>query len=147
MTRAEVVSEARNWVGVPYRKKGRTASGIDCLGLLVVVARVFNVPHVDHHDYSDWPDPMYRILRELEKHLNPAPLTGPLPGTIGVFNQRILPAHVGIFSTLNGVTHLIHAHLDEDRVLEQPWRARTPATRSGAPIRLLRVFVFPGLED
>ena len=38
-TSDEVVREARTWVGVPFRHQGRSRSGVDCGGIIVVVLR------------------------------------------------------------------------------------------------------------
>lgn len=39
ITPADVVASARSWVGTQYRHQGRGKTGVDCIGLLVVVAR------------------------------------------------------------------------------------------------------------
>jgi hypothetical protein len=144
MTREEVVAEARSWVGTPYRRRGRTPSGIDCLGLLIVVARAFSVPHIDHTDYGDWPDPQRRILREFDQRLKIMPANGRLAGGIGVFNQRAirLPAHVGIFGEKDSVPAIIHARIDVSEVVEEIYRPRDPLT----DLRLIRLYAFPDLE-
>lgn len=142
MTRDEVVREARSWLGVPYRERGRSRIGIDCIGLLVVVGQAFQVPHVDHADYGAWPDPHHRILRVLGQYLDRAPVDGPLPGTIGVFAEGRLPGHVGFFSEQHGHTHLIHARTGGP-VTEQQYRPLGPRRA----FRLVALFAFPGLES
>lgn len=144
MTRDEVVAEARSWVGTPYRRRGRTSSGIDCLGLLIVVARAFGVPHIDHTDYGDWPDPQHRIMREFDQRLKLMSINGRLTGGIGVFNQRAmrLPAHVGIFTEKEGVPALIHARIDVAEVVEEFYRPNDQL----ADTRLIRLYAFPDLE-
>jgi cell wall-associated NlpC family hydrolase len=140
MTRAEIMAEARAWLGVKYRQKGRSReSGLDCIGLLVVVGRAFAVPHQDHNDYADHPDNGRRLLAEFDRVLALAPPTSPWPGTIGVFTDSHLPCHCGIFSERFGVVHLIHAMLGRRIVLEEPFRA--------SAFRLVRRYQFPALED
>lgn len=38
-TREEVVAAARRWIGVRWRHQGRTRDGVDCVGLIISVAR------------------------------------------------------------------------------------------------------------
>lgn len=142
MTRAEIIAEARKWSGVLYRRRGRSMSGIDCIGLPVMIARAFNVPHEDYPDYDDWPDPTRRILRECRKNLTfvPRPLAR-LPGLVGVFAETKFPGHMGIFSDIAGQTHVIHARIDRRRVVEQLYRPQDPE------LRLVALFAFPGMED
>jgi cell wall-associated NlpC family hydrolase len=141
MTRDEVVAEARRWLFVPYRKRGRTKYGLDCIGFLVVVGRAFAVPHKDEFEYSDWPQQDHMILRKLEQYLDPLPPDTAKPGAIGVFAEARLPGHVGIFSMKHDVEHLIHARIRPGVVLEEPWR-QVPRRE----LRLIGLFAFPGLE-
>ena len=143
MTRDDVVSEARWWIDVPYRRKGRSPTGVDCLGLLVVVAARWSIVHEDPQDYMDWPDPDRRILRELRRFLRPVPINGRRDGMIGLFSQEVFPGHTGIFSTKGGQPHLIHARTDANRVVEEYY----PIDPNGQPFRLIRMFALPGLED
>lgn len=141
MTPDAVVAEARRWVGTRYRVKGRSETGLDCIGLLVVVARSLGVPHTDRLDYADWPDPNHAILRELGRDLVRMPGARLSPGTIGVFAEQRLPCHCGFFSERQGVVHVIHARLRSGRVLEEPYvEQRTNA------FRLIAQFRFPQLE-
>jgi cell wall-associated NlpC family hydrolase len=141
MTREQVQEEARKWLRTPYRARGRSSAGLDCIGVLVMVGRSFNVRHVDRLDYSNWPAQDHLILKELGQYLDRLPISSELPGTIGVFAEKRLPGHAGIFSEKYGVTHLIHARVLGRRVLEEPW-ARMPRHE----IRLIGLFCFPGLE-
>lgn len=141
MRRAEIALAAREWVDVPYRKRGRSPQGIDCIGLVVMLGRRFEIPHVDEPYYTDWPDPERRLLRVFTTYLRRAPVHSPLLGTVGIFAGNILPCHTGVFSELHGQPHVIHARLDLNRVIEQAWR---PGDGEG---RLVARFMFPGLED
>lgn len=142
MTRAEVVAEARSWLGVSFRPKGRSRRGVDCIGLLVVVGQAFAVAHVDQQHYTDWPDPTRRILTELDRFLERRPSEEDWDGTIGVFTtHQSLPGHVGIFSTRHNAPHLIHARMQQRVVLEQVFD-NDPRTRS---TQLVARYGFPGL--
>jgi cell wall-associated NlpC family hydrolase len=142
MTPDEVVAEARTWIGVPYRKCGRSrTAGVDCLGLLVNVGIRFQVPHKDEPNYSEWPDPHYRILKTLSRYLRIVP-GEPRPGTVGVFANSKLPGHVGFFSELNGRLHVIHARMDVRKVAEHEFQHG----RFFTDARLIRLYAFPELE-
>lgn len=141
MTREEVYGEARKWLGTPYRQKGRTERGLDCIGFLVVVGQAFNVPHQDDLQYSDWPQQNHLVLRKLGEYLDRLPPSIALPGTVGVFAENRLPMHVGIFSEKLGRVHLIHARIVPRKVLEECWD-QVPRSE----LRLIGLFGFPGLE-
>jgi cell wall-associated NlpC family hydrolase len=142
MTGDDVVGEARKWIGTRYRNQGRSERGIDCLGLLVMVGRTFNVPHTDEPSYSVAPSADHLILKRLAQYLDRLPYsTAPAVGTIGVFAEARLPGHVGFFSRKHGVVHLIHARLIPARVVEESWHAIAHDT-----LRLIALFGFPGLE-
>jgi hypothetical protein len=141
MTRDDIVAEARRWIGTPYRQKGRSARGLDCLGLLVMLGRAFDIAHVDAQDYSNWPREDLLVLRVLATHLTPLPIqTERLAGCIGAFAERRLPGHVGVFSEQAGVVHLIHARTAPPMVVEEAW----PNIRR-TELRLIGLFALPGM--
>jgi cell wall-associated NlpC family hydrolase len=141
MTREEVQAEARKWLRTPYRQRGRSPDGLDCVGLLVMVGKAFDIPHRDHFDYSNWPSHDHLILKELGQYLDRLPIATKLPGTIGVFAENRLPGHAGIFSEKHGAVHLIHARMLGRHVLEEAW-LQMPRHE----LRLIGLFGFPGLE-
>jgi cell wall-associated NlpC family hydrolase len=140
MTRDEVVTEARQWLSVPYRHKGRSRTGLDCIGLLVVVGRALGVPHEDRTDYTDYPTAERVIQNVMDRYLELAPAASAWPGSIGLFADERLPCHCGLFSLQHGRVHLIHAMLRRRVVLEEPWL-------NGRGFRLIRRYQFPGLAD
>jgi hypothetical protein len=143
MTRADVVAEARRWLGVKFRPKGRSRAGVDCIGLLVMVGRAFAVAHVDQQHYTDWPDPQREMLRQFDRFLERRPADQSWEGTVGVFAQTRLPCHTGIFSLQHGVPHVIHARANMRVVLEEPHNL-DPTPRA---MRLVALYGFPGLVD
>lgn len=145
MRRAEIVAEARGWLRTPFRPKGRSRAGLDCLGLLVLVADAFAVPHHDEQHYTDWPDPQRRMLAVFDRYMGRLPPGEPCwDGTVAVMSTyRTLPGHVGFFSTKHGVRHLIHASMAVRRVCEEEFC--TDVRRGG--MRLVARYGFPGLED
>lgn len=139
MTREQVVQAARGWIGTAFRPQGRRRSGIDCIGLIVVVARDLDIPHTDYSHYTQWPDPNRRLIAVLDEQAVLQAPTAPWPGTIGLFASPALPCHVTITSMRHGVRHIIHASTTARAVLEQPLDSQG--------LRLLRRYGFRELES
>jgi hypothetical protein len=120
VTRNDIIAAARSFINVPWRDEGRNRMGVDCVGLLVEVSKIVGAPHEDKLGYAKEPTDLSMVLH-LRKHSSPQKIDGGgnLDGMIGVFAQSRFPCHVGIFSTKNGVTHLIHARADRKRVVEE----------------------------
>ena len=133
ITAATVVAAAQSWVGVPWRHQGRTREGIDCLGLLIVVARDLGLDRVpgsspgidvtapEFRNYRRLP-PAYLATR-LAEHLDRAGEIA--PGRIGLFAlPGSAPAHVAIFGDGGDI---IHAYMPAGAVvrhkLDDGWRA------------------------
>lgn len=53
----EIVEAARAYLGVPFHHQGRVRAGLDCAGLLVVVARDLGFEPLDLTNYDHDPDP------------------------------------------------------------------------------------------
>lgn len=51
-----IIEEARKWRGTPYKNQGRDVSGIDCGGLVLVVARALGLTNLEYLGYSNSPD-------------------------------------------------------------------------------------------
>lgn len=119
MTRADIVREARTWLGVRWRHQGRTRDGIDCAGLVIKVAHGCGLTDFDTADYgrvaSD--ESMMALCRE---HL--LPVTTLQPGDVVVMafeNQRHM-AIVGDYPQAAGEVSIIHAYaLGRRCVIEQ----------------------------
>jgi cell wall-associated NlpC family hydrolase len=98
----EVVTEAKKYLGVPYRNGGTTTNGLDCSGLVVTVYENFGValPRTSH-DQSSFGAKVERSRLE--------------PGDLVFFRTsgttRI--SHVGIYS---GDGQFIHASTRSKRV-------------------------------
>jgi hypothetical protein len=142
MTREQVYIEARRWLGVKFHNQGRSERGVDCVGLLAVVAQAFGIEEPALGAYSDWPRSDHFLLRRMGEHLVRVPPSAAKPGLIGAFTQSKLPGHTGIFSLRHGQVHLIHARIIPRRVVEEPWAA-VPMSE----LRLIALYAYPGLED
>lgn len=56
-TPAQVIAAARAWVGVPWVHQGRSRRGVDCAGLVVMVARELGLSTFDVAGYGRRPQP------------------------------------------------------------------------------------------
>lgn len=116
----EIIAEARKWDGVRWRHQGRTRlQGIDCVGLIVLVAQALGI--------SDWDITTYgrrSMDHGLKKHFYHhmeviKNLSDAGPGDVVLMKELAFPTHVGIL----GHGTLIHAYLPRKKVVEEPYSA------------------------
>jgi len=104
----DIIKYARTWTGAVWRHQGRGKGpkrGIDCAGLLLVVAHKFGLPHGDLRGYRR--EPGQQFVDNINNHS--LHFTNPIPGAIGIFSDTIQPCHCGIFAERNGVLTVIHS--------------------------------------
>lgn len=118
VTPEQIITEARQWVGVPFRHQGRDVAGIDCVGLPIVVGRALGIfpPEFDTATYGRLPtgDLIGRV-RETCRELPHA-----MPGSLVVIAWVKNAAHVAICT---GET-LIHSYESVGGVVEHGYRGR-----------------------
>jgi len=56
VTAEAVGAAARAWLGIPWRHQGRSARGVDCAGLVVLVARELGLADYDKQTYGRRPE-------------------------------------------------------------------------------------------
>jgi cell wall-associated NlpC family hydrolase len=139
--RTAFIAAARSLLGVRYRHQGRTARGVDCVGLCIYGLAQIGIQCEDMFGYDTRPDGV-TLQANVEKHLGP-PTDNWKPGDIVLFrwhekNGTVYSNHVGI---LSGVTPyspkrwtLLHSYGPEKRVTEHtlaaPWDRRVVAVYS-----------------
>jgi cell wall-associated NlpC family hydrolase len=138
MTREQVVAEARQWVGVPWLHQGRSHAGVDCVGLVVLVAASFGLVADDRTDYARNPNSA-ALLAHLRRQLVRVAPTANHIGVVGIFRQSNRACHVGIISWRDNALHLVHAAAARKRVEE------APLAQLG--YSLIEAGAFPGLQD
>jgi hypothetical protein len=116
--REDIITEARRWIGTPWRHQGRSRTGVDCVGLVVLVARNLGLEPEDVIGYARRQDGRV-LLRHLHKQLELKPVTNRNIGNIGVFKESAFPIHVGFLSDREGVPTVIHAHARRRQVIEE----------------------------
>ena len=140
-TRADIVAEARAWIGTPYRHQASLAGvGADCLGLVRGVWRGLNGCDAEAPPpYSrDWAEALGEetLIAAADRHLVRNAAGGMLPGDVLIFRFRpSSPAkHAGILATEATFVHAMEGGLACEVPLSLWWRRRIAA-----------VFTFPGV--
>lgn len=127
LRRQRIVDTARRYVGTPFRHQGRGAGGLDCVGLLIAIARDLGLPHPDVTGYTRRAEGM-GFLSHFQRQLQEIPLSEAGPGDVLVFVETVYPCHTGLCSERHGAPHLIHAHAPRRLVIEEPfegvWRQK-----------------------
>ena len=117
------VAEARKYLGVKWRHRGRKPWALDCIGLVVFAVRAGGAPIVDRTDYGrePWRDGLQQNIA--------GQCDGPIreqdwqPGDIVLLRWvgGTEPAHVGMLTD----TGIIHAHSQiavSEHILDAHWR-------------------------
>ncbi len=141
---AEIVAAARECLGTPWHHAARLPGvGLDCAGLLIVVARRLGVPVEDDVNYTLGHE-FDRLTGHLNRYCECLPLLEqPQEGDILVFQDQTMPNHCGILARPEGIEEreeneggpgvenawsLIHAWRSVGSVVEHPltadWFAR-----------------------
>lgn len=121
MNRQQIVDAARSYLGVRFKKGGRSRTELDCVGLLVLVGRDIGLELEDTTEYTFNPE-VKKFTDVIYSQSVRLPMHTILPGSIGIFRQSIYPMHTGIIGidpSTNGLT-VINANLVRKEVVEQP---------------------------
>ena len=127
--RAQIVSEARSWLGTRFQHQAHLKGvGCDCAGLVVGVCKALTLSDFDKTDYTHLPDGA--MLRQVcNDHMTPITLTEAQPGDAILCHFGGHPQHLGILGDypLGGLS-IIHAYSLAKRVIETrldaDWAAR-----------------------
>lgn len=127
ITRDTLIATARSFLGTPFRHQGRGPQGVDCVGLLVCIARSLDLPHDDVTGYTRRAEGI-GFLEHFRGQLMELPLSAARQGDVLVFVETVYPCHTGLLSDRHGTPHLIHAHAPRRKVIEEPyapaWQAK-----------------------
>lgn len=128
-TAQDVVAEARTWIGTKFHHQARVkGAGVDCAGLVIMVAQSLGLTDFDITDYGRIPDGV-TIRDLLDEHMDRVPEA--LPGDVMLFRYTLLDQHMAIRAALDGRPTIIHARGDVGRVVEtgfdRLWQRRAVA--------------------
>lgn len=137
MTGPEIAALARTWLGTPFRHQGRGAAGLDCVGLVLVVAQRLGLfADLDPRDYGRIPDGQ-TLAAGCARHLAPAPQ--PAAGDVLLLRFAAAPQHLAIAGDYpHGGLSIIHAWAVARRVVEHRLDALWSA-------RIVSAWRFPGV--
>lgn len=111
ITRADIVAEARTWVGTPWVHQHRVKGhAVDCVGLVIGVARNLGLVPADFdvNGYSRMPDG--HLLALCAQHMTPVARDAMQPGDVVVVAVEHDPQHMGILTPYpGGRLAMIHA--------------------------------------
>lgn len=132
--RADVVDEARRWIGTPYRHQASVlGAGADCLGLIRGVWRnlLGQEPEVIPAYTADWLEPSGEeaLLFAAHRWLLPKSLEANDSGDVVIFRMRNggVAKHLGITAHLHGQPTVIHSYTDHgvlETSLSLPWHRK-----------------------
>lgn len=138
--RDAVVAAARAAVGTPWIHQGRRPGiGLDCVGLLVLVAETLRMPCRDQQGYSPYPDGVLLVDAMLEHLTLLDTIDDARHGDVVVFRIRKHPQHVAILAdrsqavrggavTSNRSLNLVHAMRPPigtaEHIYDTRWRDR-----------------------
>lgn len=111
-----ILGAARGCLGTIWQHQGRLPGiGLDCIGLLCVVAQALDMPYRDQTDYGRIPRPSV-LLPALSENLDPITAEEAVVGDVVLMrsSDSLLPIHLGILTDQG----LIHASFDRQKVVE-----------------------------
>jgi cell wall-associated NlpC family hydrolase len=122
LKRRDIIAEARKWIGVPYRHQGRGKFGIDCVGLLIEVAKGLGRPVNAPSAYSSMPQG-YQLLNPCNEQLWKPARQKVIPGDLGVYWgwNEAEPQHFAFIGEHSGRLTVIHSFSKYNEVVEQAY--------------------------
>jgi cell wall-associated NlpC family hydrolase len=143
VTHAQVVAQARTWIGTPFHHQARLKGvGVDCAGLVIGVARDLGLvqQEFDVTSYPRTPDGS-SLMAYLHEHMVALPPGAELrPGHVVCVRFAVDPQHLGILGDYRaGVLSIIHAAARSNAVIEQ----RLMYSRA---MQFVAAFALPGVE-
>ena len=134
ITRAQVVAEARTWIGTRWHHQASIKGvGSDCIGLVAGVARTLGIVGGDEfavdpavRGYGREPDPDM-LLAACARYLEPVHLPEVQLGDILLLRFSSEPQHFALISQRNP-DYMLHAYAQARRIVENRidavWRSR-----------------------
>ena len=143
ITRREIVTSARRWIGTPYHHQASCRGiGTDCLGLIRGIWRDLYgfEPEAPPPYTRDWAEvsAKHALIDAARRHLIERALGETEAGDVAVFRyRRGLPAkHVALFTSPHSMIHAVESARVSEVRLNDWWRRR-----------MVAVFSFPGIQD
>jgi cell wall-associated NlpC family hydrolase len=135
----DVADNAVSWLNVPWRHQGRSRRGIDCVGVVIMLAHELGLSDFDTTAYARSPNGV-DFLTGFKKHMDRVAPGEERPGDVVVMRDSVLPCHCGVLVQFRGETHLIHAAARRKKVVIEPFKG-------GIKAKKIAVFRYRGLVD
>ena len=132
LLRAQIVAEAREWMGTPFHHQARCkGAGVDCVGLVIGVCKKLKLTDFDHYTYSRIPDGQM-MKATCEANMARIPFAEIIPGDVILFHFGSHPQHLAIVGDHpHGGLSIIHSYAPSKKVVEmslsQEWIDRIVA--------------------
>jgi cell wall-associated NlpC family hydrolase len=144
-TREQIVSEAREWIGTPYRHQARAKGvAVDCVGLLIGVARRLGLvaPDFDVTGYTRRPDG-WTLIEECERHMTRLERDFMRYGDGVIVRFDAEPQHFGFVAPYrHGGWSIIHATAKYGCVVE----TRLLFGRAPLAMKFVAAYRLPGIQ-
>jgi cell wall-associated NlpC family hydrolase len=144
VTRADVVTFGRTWLGVPWVHQGRSRQGVDCAGLLEMIGREFGMEVPAKADYPRTADGV-SLRATLERFVRPIAVRAMQPADVVLlhFPRADHESHLALVVDHPqrglGLLHALNERSGRGRVIEHgldaTWRSR-----------IVAAFALPGVE-
>jgi cell wall-associated NlpC family hydrolase len=141
-TRAEIIAEARSYIGTPWQHQGRLKGvGVDCAGVVVGVGKTCGVISGDSWalgtGYGRQPNPI-KMKMALDALLDRVRKENMLPGDVAWLRAGCdLAQHLGIFSERNTLIHAVNYQVVQELPIEATMKRKN----------LVAVYRYRGLDD
>lgn len=132
--RTGLIAAARSLLNAPFRHRGRSPAGVDCLGLLVLSMQAIGHAMHDRDRYGRDPSGDLGAMQQAARAHFGEPIFHKgqsldllQPGDVLLMRWHQQPNHVAIVSTHpNGGLAVIHAYKQAERVVEHGLTAQWP---------------------
>lgn len=125
----DLANTAKSFIDTPFHAQGRAPGvGVDCIGVVVCVARAHGIEHKDLSAYSM--QPTGELQPELERQMIRISLNNIQEGDVLLmrWNRRMKPHHVAM---VVGPNLIVHAYAQAEKVCMQVytnyWREKVVA--------------------
>lgn len=119
-TREEIQEQARTYLGTKWRHQGRNPDrGIDCAGLIALVAKNLGLSEYDSTNYHR--NPLSdNFVRHFSSNMTRKRIVDRRMGDVVLFRDKTFSCHSAFITHKNGTEHIIHAYAKRKKVIEEP---------------------------
>lgn len=120
MTKSELITATRTWIGVPYQHQGRSRIAVDCAGMLqMMLTETHSLPKNFHAPKNYGRIPTGELREVIERYCTPAPAGESGSIALIVWPGFTEPSHLGLL-TEEGT--IIHCYERVGKVVEHGYR-------------------------